>query len=479
MEFRLWLEAEEEDIRKIMAQARKEREDAEINRQGGLGRMVKKAQGVWMVPFNTAEKDQVEGWFFNWFENPGSIPDLKEVEIGDKIADMTPNMTPYWTVNGVDEKKGRIYLTPIKPNPFLSGVGAGGHKFTQHDYDVQSGQYERDVVGRILDDWKNGHVRDISDIKYLLLGTVPSQMGPNGAQGGWYAVGDGHTRGARKQMGKKEIMMQDAKTIRDTFGFDVPTKALSGEMDIYDWNQFVGGSDDTKPGMEIEGEDFSDPQAMAKMILTHPQPQIKKRNASRLISMYRGGYKTEADPSIGPLVKEVAKRLNSVFVSGQDKLKNFDPYWNTKESFITLADREGWDDILERFEDAPDATNRRYVFEAYAGTFPDGKRRPEKMWKMLDKETTAQNLAQFLGGVAKDPDKKSMFPDFGNKESLQRSLNILIKVQDWVDDNREKVDKAIKTSHEYYVKELENVLDTISTNIKGYTRMISDDRNFQ
>ena len=90
-----------------------------------LGDRVFEHYGVWMYPFKKVKRDSVEGYYLDWFDEPGSIHDISKVQAGDKIADRALNMTPYWEVSGIDPDKGRIYVNPIEPNPFVTGVGAG------------------------------------------------------------------------------------------------------------------------------------------------------------------------------------------------------------------------------------------------------------------------------------------------------------------------------------------------------------------
>ena len=94
-----------------------------------------------MIPFADIQKDPQEGYYFDWgsHHQGGSISNLSKINIGDKVADKSLNWTPYWTVSGVDEKKQIIYLTPIEPNPLVTGVGAGGKKLDDFDMSVFTG----------------------------------------------------------------------------------------------------------------------------------------------------------------------------------------------------------------------------------------------------------------------------------------------------------------------------------------------------
>jgi hypothetical protein len=444
MQFRYWIEAEEE--------------------KPHLGKMIKANKGVWMIPFNSIKKDPQEGWFADWFDEPGSIQDLADVSVDDKVSDQSLNFTPYWKVNGVDEQKGRIYLDPIEPNPFVTGVGAGGAKIDQFDMDVFSGDYERKRVDNILQDVKSGNVHSIGDVAYLLLGTVPMQMGPNGAQGGWYNATDtGSNRGGKQQIDARRIMMKDAETLKSQFGFAVPHKALSGQLDPHVWTNFVNGETDPKHAKEtqVEGEDFNDPKSMLRSILEHPQPQIKKRNWEALVDRYRGygrvqdeRYALYRDEGISD--KERSKKLEKIDAKWNrgdyekkdvlPVLKNavmgiahlpsssgnrLDPYWHLREKAIIFAAKEGWWDLVELFEKAKDAVNRRYVFDMYAGGIfhMDHPPKLDKMYRMLEDETNPEVLNSALYKLHKIGQN--------NNEVHKKTL-------DWINRHENVIEKAIQ-----------------------------------
>jgi len=463
--FQNWIENQEEDpeIRKAIEAFRKQLQARQIKQQGGMGRYIHKQRGVWLLPFSSARKDPEEGWYIDWADNPGSVSDIDDVNVGDKVADYSLNMTPYWEISGVDKQKNRIYLTPIEPNPFLTGVGAGGKKIDQFDVDVHSGDYERQRVDTILQQWQSGNIHSIQDVAYLLLGTCQLRMGPNGAEGGWYASTDTRSnRGGKMGMDSQEIMKNDAKTLKNQFGFAVPTAALSGELDSYKWDQFVGGSTDINDAKEtrIEGEDFDNPEVMLKMILEHPQTQIKIRNWEALEEAYRGWNRYRQEWKAKDYDEKVTNRwekgefTNSKILNylkkaaiGLSQLnvesgKNKDPYWHVKEKAIIFARREGWTDVIEMFENAPDHDNRRYVFEYYKGDrFGEKKEKPQldKCWEMLEKENHPNNLSGWLSFLYKQEPEK---------------------VENWIERNQEKLQKAM--DDEYYGNQLKQVVDYIA-----------------
>jgi len=502
--FKSWFETEggAYEVKKMLDQARKEQQMKQINQQGGLGKVLHKQHGVWMLHFNKVKRDEIEGWYFDWHDDPGSVRDINDVTVGDKVADYSLNMTPYWTVGGIDEEKGLIYVTPIEPNPIATGKGAGGATWTQHDTDVQTGDYERKAIDATLKAWQAGKVNDITDVKYMLLGTVPVQMGPNLSQGGWYNAGDWHTRGAQKNMDAKEIMMADAKKLKDTFGLAVPKAALTGELDVYQWNQFVGGSTDRKDGTEVEGENWKSAHTMAKMVLTHPQPQIKVRNAEALVDHFMGDHvdlndddwETKRDDrlamkkvrkEIEPLVKETAKKFSRIFAKNQDEYWHFDPYWHAKEKFILLAGRMRWGDVLRMYEHSPDATNRRFVLETYAGGYgghkagEKGPVSPEGMWRMLNNETRAENIYKFMYEIKKLAIKSGRYgmPKYSDPKEMERLTRVTSELIKWTQKNNDKIQKAIQESKEkgmgHEGEQLEKDVAELPEQLASYQKFLS------
>ena len=365
-----------------------------------LGEIVKERHGVWQYPFNRARRDPKEGWYLDWFSEPGAISDLSKVSVGDQVADDKLNMTPYWAVSFVDQEKGRIYVDPLESNPFTSGMGAGGHRFTEVDYDVYSGKYERERVDQVLDAIRNGEVSSYGDVKYLLLGTVPVQMGPNGAQGGWYNPEDtSNNRGGSHKDPKtkipdplngKQIMAADAKKLAQ-MGFDVPPNAVDGTLEVSVWRDLVGGGVQQKDydKVRLAGEDYSDPRKCAEFLLAHPQPDVKYRNLDSLMELFDQYPRKQINDLYFNDKKEEAERLQEAWKRGEFRDKKieaivretlsrtaalehptfgrtgFDPYWNVKENAILYAQRFGWMDILRAHEKDQDPSNRRYVVEAY------------------------------------------------------------------------------------------------------------------
>lgn len=191
----------------------------------------------WMHPFSNVRKDAI-GFFIYHKDNP----DAWRMQSGDLIQDVSLNMIPLWEITGNDHKKNRVSIKPIGQNPFLTGVGAGGAKITERDIKVFTGEYEEDRVASILKALNSGKINDVSNVAYILLGTVGLRFGPNGPQGGVYAPNDTMcNRGGLKGMSAEEIVSADATTLSE-LGFIISQEVIEGNVDVYEWQKFVGGS---------------------------------------------------------------------------------------------------------------------------------------------------------------------------------------------------------------------------------------------
>jgi hypothetical protein len=211
---------------------------------------VQQQSGIWMHRFSDIRKDN-SGFYILKQDNAAGA----KMAPGHLLADYAVNMTPYWKIISVDGN--RINLEPIGPNPFLTGVGAGGAKLTDFDVSVFTGEYEKDKVKETYNKIQNGSAT-IDDVVYLLDGTVPTNMGPNGAQGGWYNSSDRSSRGGRSGMTAEQIMISDAKKLVD-FGFSgIPVKALSGELDSDDWDNWISGRGEVKEYIPKDLEAYVD-----------------------------------------------------------------------------------------------------------------------------------------------------------------------------------------------------------------------------
>jgi len=188
------------------------------------------ATGSWMHPFSDVRKDEA-GFYILREDNP----DGWRMKQNDLIQDVALNTTPYWRVVANDQE--RIDLEPIGPNPLLTGVGAGGYVFQAADFKVLTGEYELERVNKIVQRLESGEPLQIYDVKYLLMGTVPLNFGPNGPQGGWYNPNDTYSNRGR---GKKpqEIVIADAEMLAH-MGFDIPDAAIDGTIKPNEWGQFI------------------------------------------------------------------------------------------------------------------------------------------------------------------------------------------------------------------------------------------------
>lgn len=227
---------EQEDVIKKLKEVSKSdvEKKPDIETSAPIVSEIHKQTGVWSHRFSDIMKND-EGFYIL----KSDTPHFKKMSVGDLLTDLSLNHTPYWRISKIDDKS--IYLEPIGSNPFKTGVGAGGAKLTQHDVDVFSGEYEKRRFESIQKKFDTGDAT-ISDVVYLLDGTVPVNMGPNGAQGGWYTVTNTWSnRGGKKGKKPKQIMIDDANRLK-SWGFHAPIKALDGTMDPYDFSKWIEGN---------------------------------------------------------------------------------------------------------------------------------------------------------------------------------------------------------------------------------------------
>jgi len=196
------------------------------------------------VSFSDVSRDET-----GWWTDPGEVLALLSARPGDGVGDSSDGAWPpriYWTVLSTGEH--RIDLAPTDLNPFTSGVGAGGKIIDSFDLQVASGENERKRLDGIRRKIADGSAT-IDDVTYALLGTVPMQMGPNGAQGGWYNPDDTRAcRGARHALTTPQIVHEDAHALT-RLGFSVPQGALTLPpiLDGHMWDQWVSGAANRDP----------------------------------------------------------------------------------------------------------------------------------------------------------------------------------------------------------------------------------------
>lgn len=396
------------------------------------------------VKFNTEDKYYVD------LKNSINNIDINKIKIGDKIQDYVVSETPYWKV--IDINNNILYLKPIKPNPFVpnaSGeiVGAGGHVFNQHDFDVMSGDYESDRIDHLLDLINKKNYHDISDIAYILLGTVPTQGGPNGSQGGWYNSSDRHNRGKIKGMEEIDIIKKDANTIKNKLKLSVPDSALDGSINPTSWNNFVQSGD--MYGKELEKsklpeEHFSDPSKMAEIVLSHQQPYIRKRNAELLIKAFYD------NSNLLPLIKNTAIQIAKQPSYGKEHDKNY----LLKEKFIFLAKKQNWPDVLHAFHDSPHPSNRRSIADSYGE-----HENLSQLLKMLVNEESPEAIERILSNMYRVIFKEHYnssnwdFP-LEKEDALELLKNnpIAKQIVSFICTNKNKIKKTL-VDDDYYSKD--------------------------
>ena len=243
---------------------------------------IQEAAGVWMHPFSQVHKDD-SGFYILKTENLSG----KKIKKGDLVADYAINMSPYWKVESI--VNDRINLEPIGQNPFKTGIGAGGAKITSYDVKIFSGKYEEERRQKALSALNSGNA-DIDDVKYLLLGTVPVQMGPNGAQGGWYNPNDTYSsRGGRLRMSPQQIIKEDAKQLKE-WGFKVPKKALDGTINKDAWSNWLEGHASERELQEYEiDEDNEDINYLKNQIINNKDRRSNRVAIVKLLKIIQEG----------------------------------------------------------------------------------------------------------------------------------------------------------------------------------------------
>lgn len=388
-------------------------------------------RGVWKYPFAKVQQHRDDDGFRRWTIDLLAEPDttlgdirIEDIEPGDLVADDILRDTPYWEVDEVDHDLLRVYVRPIPPNPWETGVGAGGAPITEHDLRVHTGEFERDQVDAVLDRIREGRVHDYRDVAYILLGTVPVQMGPNGSQGGWYSPTDTwNNRGGQQGMTPEEIVIADAERLQQ-LGLPVPPGVLAGEVDPETWADLVkAGAGATRiprdPGILFPGEDPDDPAALLRMIATHPLPWVKHRDYAALAEIANPFPRAEMDrlyetpgdtheeqdrlretwrraqrPGAQPeLLDEAARIIARLPVPDHALL---DPYYLLREAVIEDVTRRRRPDLLVLFEDAFDPDNRRYVAYGYTELGMAAS-----LVRMFQRETHPEALRAMLVGLAK------------------------------------------------------------------------------
>jgi hypothetical protein len=401
------------------------------------------------VKFNTIDK-----YYIDMNATKKITWNIEDLEIGEKIADLVQfSNVPYWKVINIDEENNKVFLEPIAPNPYMPNaegkvIGAGGHEFNQHDFDILGGDYERERIDQILGIIKNKEYKDISDIKYILLGTVPLQVGPNGSQGGWYNCNDAHNRGFAKGMEPEDIMKKDAETLKNKLHFSIPPNALNGTLSVSVWNNFVDGGWESHEKLhqsKLPEEDFEDPHKMSEIILSHQQPAIRNRNAQMLI------YKHSNDEKFDELIKHTAIELGNQPAHGADSA--------IRTMFINVSKNKKWDDVLDVYQRSPNPETRDDVARAYRS-----HENFEKLLDMMKTETHPKPLREIISALYEmafdDIYIKFNLP-FASDEEIKRHIEkkpLCKKIVNIVCRYKSKLERIANVDDDYYANQLELTL---------------------
>lgn len=445
--------------------------------EASIGSTFEDNDPIFKIKFADVKFDPIEKYYVDLQKSLHNIQDINQVDIGDEIEDYVMSSAKYWKVTGIDKEKQKLYLDPTGKNPFKPNkqgqiVGAGGKIFNQHDFDVQSGKFEQERIDQVLDIINKRSYHDINDISYILLGTIPVQVGPNGSQGGWYNSIDKNNRGKSKGLETNEVIMRDAQSLKK-LGLDVPSTALDGSIKPNVWNNFVqGNADHQEMETHLDSENFQEPMAMSKIVLSHKQPQIRKRSADALLRLAGTSEK------IDKLIKQTAFDLAKQTIKSDD----FDVLWHVKEMFILTAQRNNWTEVLEAFHESHDQTNRKYVANALKEI---GNQLP-LLLKMLQKESNPESLIGILSGiyshVNKDYEEKNKygFSKFSFNQFIEenpekaRQIRIeLYELYPLIQSKVQEMQKNLKKSDTfaYYLKEVEIYFDrfrVMKTLLEGF-----------
>lgn len=200
--------------------------------------------GAYAIPF--ADVRQRDGAFGLPRPDDDALAALPNgTALGDDAAAARlgqPFLRPYWVV--VRQSPGWTEVIPTGSNPLKTGVGAGGATIGAYDLAVLSGEVGRKKHAHAMEKLKAG-TATIDDVIPLLFGHVPVQVGPNGAQGGWYNVNDRANNGGRHGMDADSVLIRDAAQLQ-RFGFAVPSGALVWPplLSTEAWNRWIQGPPD-------------------------------------------------------------------------------------------------------------------------------------------------------------------------------------------------------------------------------------------
>lgn len=315
-----------------------------------VGDVFKNLGAASRLSYPISEAKKVPGkweWILDMSKAPELSKPVGEAEVGEGVWDYNLNVLreeakPIWTVEWVDEKKGTLTVVPTEDNPLSSGVGAGGKKLEDFDYLVQSGDWEKEAIDRVLGIIGSKNYHQPADVSYVLLGTVPMRFGANGAEGGWYNAHDTRSnRGGMRGMGEKEIVMKDAAALKK-MGFTLPVGALEGDMDAMQWTDFVNrGSMSRSHEVRFDSEEGGD--NLEELVTRERNPKVALMMFERLARSDSGAGEER--------VADVVRRIGEKEDGGGDS----DPYFMLKEHAIGWAKRRGRHDLILPFADSADS----------------------------------------------------------------------------------------------------------------------------
>ncbi len=380
-----------------------------------LRRIEKETEAGWRIGFENVVKAEDGRYYI-----PHSVEPISAMmKKGDPVSDDSLNRTIYWIVESVDDGNGVTWVKPTAENPFLTGVGAGGARFTQHDSDVLSGKYENERIQDIKDQMQSGKI-DLSELQYILLGNIPLHFGPNGSQGGWYSSRSlSSNRGGRKGVSSpSDIVMLDAHTIQQlareyNLPISVPVAALSDDMKPEDWDSYIAGNslidaenyiDDVDAYMNnysrfydfIEGD-----------VLENRRHRLKLYNDINYINEYYNNKQQEVDEIISELSTLSPKEIELK----HKKFINKNGLSNLSPNYLQNVKQEIEDDRNDRINMYNNRirTKRLYDVEGEDSTDPESVR---KMIYSRDKRVQRRNIKNLVNLAFQDPDK--YIPDIVN-----------------------------------------------------------------
>ena len=349
----------------------------------------------------------------------GQAASIEDVSVGDEIFDqnlhtMKEEASPYWRVEWVDEKELRVTVVPLEGNPVASGVGAGGHQLGDFDYLVQSGGFEGEAIDRVLGLISKKEYHSPSDIKYILLGTVPMRFGANGAEGGWYNVGDSTaSRGGMRGMTSSEVMIKDALSL-SKMGFTLPNGARDGSMSPGDWNDFVNGGIISNRGVE------GGPQSLeetARAVIAEKNPQLRTYYFEQLVE------------NTAPENKELI--LDTISSISREPSPRFDRSFILKEKAIWWAMKMSAPELVKPFlsSDEPDVQSSAILALLKAGLISNDTAinlatHPQTLYKTLNDIQGKNNLNTYVEIVKKNREKINSILSKADAESVYWIDNI-------------------------------------------------------